>query len=110
MGDSCKKFNFSAVADLLQLFLDDNIGVQIEGELPAKLSVFSAKNVVFEHDIDFTKCMTLGFLICSQGGFKFDPRCDLGYVKIGNQPARQAEKAIEFINECINMRKEGASD
>ena len=31
MGDSCKKFNFSAVADLLQVFLDDNKGVRITG-------------------------------------------------------------------------------
>ena len=64
MGNSCKKFNFSAVADLLQLFLDDNMDVHVEGQLPAKLSVFSAKNVIFNEDIDFTLCLTLGFIIC----------------------------------------------
>ena len=54
MGDSCKKFDFSGVADLLQLFLDDNIGVIVEGALPSKLSVFSAKNLKFNYNLDFS--------------------------------------------------------
>ena len=94
--DSCKFFKIDQVDNLTQLFLDNNHGVIIEGQFPAKMSAFSAKGVKFDVILDFRRCDAIAFLIYKEAGLQLGKAELLDYVKVGNTEAARGEEAAEM--------------
>ena len=78
----------------MQVYIDNNIGVVIDGKMPPKLQTFSAKGVEFDcEDIDFSDCHDLTFLIYKVAGFKYGDTNELIHIKIGDKGVLRGDKA-----------------
>ena len=76
--------------------------------MPTYLSVFSAENVKFAAELDFTECIELAFLIYKEAGVKLALVDNLDYVKIGgDEPARGLE-AKALIEKFIDLDRQNA--
>ena len=106
--DSCKHFKIDQVDNLTHLFLDNNHGVKIEGQFPAKMSAFSAKGVKFEDILDFRRCDVIAFLVYKEAGLQLGKATQLDYVKVGNTEAARGEEAAEMKRQFQSAEDQSA--